>query len=81
VLGVALWPLRLHGAVRPHGSLASDRYNKECLALPNGSVRRAARYLSRRLGLRLCDCPCLLVSYTTLAGRVFAPLASVRAAA
>ena len=43
--GVAVWARRLHGAVRPHGSLASDVYSKECLALRNGWQRRAAGYL------------------------------------
>ena len=43
--GVALWARRPHGAVRPQASLASAIYSKECVALPNGSQRRAAGYL------------------------------------
>ena len=43
--GVALWARRLHVAVRPHGSLASDIDSKECATLWNGTQRRAAGYL------------------------------------
>ena len=74
-LGVALWPRRLHGAVRPHGSLASAIYSKECVALPNGSQRRAARYLQavkRAPGVRPSDSIDL--------GRAEAPLFCLRGA-
>ena len=48
-VGVALWARRLHGAVRPHGSLASGIYSKECLSLQtaHNDVQQAIYRLSK----------------------------------